>query len=139
MLRLEHDSLLAIEWFENNFMKLNEDKCHYLLSGYKHEILWSRVGKAKIWESSEQKLLGVVVDRDLKLDTHVSSICKKAGIKLNFLTRVSKYLDFKKKIVIHKSTVALCLTLCLFFRTFFRKYAYSCYAYKKKLVYAKIT
>ena len=33
--------------------------------------------------------------------------------------------------VIHKSTVALCLRLCLFFHTFYRKYAYSCYAYKK--------
>ena len=41
---------------------------------------------------------------------------------------------FKKFFVIHKSTVALCLRLCLFFRTFYRKYAYSCYAYKKKLV-----
>ena len=37
--------------------------------------------------------------------------------------------------VIHKSTVALCLRLCLFFHTFYRKYAYSCYAYKKKLLY----
>ena len=53
----------------------------------------------------------------------------------NLLVWISKYLAFKKKIVIHKSTVALCLTLCLFFRTFYRKYAYSCYAYKKKLVY----
>ena len=26
--RLEHDTALAVEWFENNFMKLNQDKCH---------------------------------------------------------------------------------------------------------------
>ena len=35
--RLKHDSLLAIEWFQNNNMKLNQDKCHLLVSGYKHE------------------------------------------------------------------------------------------------------
>ena len=35
--RLEHDSHLAIEWFESNYMKLNQDKCHLLVSGYKHE------------------------------------------------------------------------------------------------------
>ena len=75
MLRLEHDSLLAIEWFENNFMKLNEDKCHYLLSGYKHEMLCSQIGSSKIWESNEQKLLGVVIDRNLSFDTHISQIC----------------------------------------------------------------
>ena len=27
--RLEHDSYLAIEWFENNSMKLNQDKWHF--------------------------------------------------------------------------------------------------------------
>ena len=34
--RLEHDSFLAIEWFQNNYMKSNEDKCHLLVGGYKH-------------------------------------------------------------------------------------------------------
>ena len=37
--RLEHDSFLAIEWFQNNYMKLNEDKCHLLISGFKHDVL----------------------------------------------------------------------------------------------------
>ena len=46
----------------------------------------------------------------------------------------SKSIWHLKKFVIHKSTVALCIRLCLLFRTFYRKYAYSCYAYKKKLV-----
>ena len=32
--KLEHDSFLAIEWFENNNMKLNQHKCHLLASGY---------------------------------------------------------------------------------------------------------
>ena len=27
--RLEHVSMLAIEWFESNYMKLNQDKCHF--------------------------------------------------------------------------------------------------------------
>ena len=30
MERLEHDTKLANEWFENNYMKLNEDKRHLL-------------------------------------------------------------------------------------------------------------
>ena len=33
--RLEYDSMLAIEWYESNYMKLNNDKFHLLLSGYK--------------------------------------------------------------------------------------------------------
>ena len=36
--RLEHNTALAAEWFENNFMKLHQDKCHLLVSGHKHGI-----------------------------------------------------------------------------------------------------
>ena len=66
--RLEHDHHLAIEWFEINYMKLNQDKCHLLVSGYKHENVWARVAEVKIWESSKQILLGVVTDRDLSFN-----------------------------------------------------------------------
>ena len=41
---LEHDSMLATEWFESNFMKLNGDKCHLLLSGDKHEVVQANIG-----------------------------------------------------------------------------------------------
>ena len=52
-------------------------------------------------------------------------------VLFNLDCRSKSIWHLKKIFVIHKSTVAL----CLFFRTFYRKYAYSCYAYKKKLVY----
>ena len=45
--RLEHNSLLAIECFENNHMKLNQEKCHLLVSGYKHENIWQGSNKQK--------------------------------------------------------------------------------------------
>ena len=32
--RLDHDTALAAEWFENDFMKLKHDKCHLLVSGH---------------------------------------------------------------------------------------------------------
>ena len=41
--RLEHDSYLASEWFENNSMKLNQDKCHLLVSGFKYENVWAKI------------------------------------------------------------------------------------------------
>ena len=49
--RLEHNSFLAIEWLENNNMKLNEDKCNFLVSGYKKENVWAHIGNRNIWES----------------------------------------------------------------------------------------
>ena len=76
--RLEHDSHLAIKWFESNHMKLNQDKCHLLVSEYKHENIWAQFGEAKIWEISKQKLLGVVIDRDLGFNEYVSSLSVKS-------------------------------------------------------------
>ena len=55
--RLEHDTALAVEWFENNFMKLNQDKCHLLVSGHKHETAWAKIGETKIWETINKNCL----------------------------------------------------------------------------------
>ena len=36
---------MNIELFESNYMKLNEHKCHFLLSGYKHEMMFANIAK----------------------------------------------------------------------------------------------
>ena len=41
--RLEHDSFLAIEWFQNNYMKLNEGKSHLFVGEYKYESIWAKI------------------------------------------------------------------------------------------------
>ena len=46
---VEKNSMLAIRWFENNYMKWNRDKCCLILSGYKHEQVWANIGKGLIW------------------------------------------------------------------------------------------
>ena len=76
---LEHNPSLGIEWFETSSMKLNKDKCHILVSGYKYENVWVKMEDQKIWESAKQKLLGIEIGRSLNFDDHVSSLCKKAG------------------------------------------------------------
>ena len=63
--RLEHDSLLEIEWFQNINMKLNQDKHHLLVSDYKNENVWGQIGDEIIWES---KLLGLQIDRKLNFE-----------------------------------------------------------------------
>ena len=110
--RLEHDSHLAIEWFESNYMKLNQGKCHSLFSGYKHEIIWVRVGEVKLWESSKKKLLGVVIDRDLNFNENVSSLGKKACRKLSVLPRLSNLMSFQKRRLLPNSFVGAQFGYC---------------------------
>ena len=103
--RLEHDAALAIERFESNYMKLNQDKCHFLFPRHKYETLFVNVGETKIWESKQQKLLGILIDRDLKFDEYVLLQCKKAGKKLTALIRISKFMTFGQRRNIMKAFI----------------------------------
>ena len=51
-------------------MKLNEEKCHFMISGNTQEHLWVKVGEHQIWESSQEKLLGLSIDKNLNFNTH---------------------------------------------------------------------
>ena len=101
--RLECDALIAIEWFESNYMKLNEEKCNFLISGNKNEHLFINVGPYKIWESNAVKILGVTVDPSLKFDIHSDTILNIAGKKLSILARMTNILNFGKMRLLIKS------------------------------------
>ena len=110
--RLEHDTLLAMEWFDSNYMKLNNDKCHLLISGFKHQSHWIKAGEFKIWESAQEKLLGIKIDNKLSFNLHVSDICKKANRKLSALARLSKFLPFDKRKLLFNTFVRSQFAYC---------------------------
>ena len=101
--KLEANSEIAVKWFKDNCMKLNSDKCHLLMGGYKHEHIWAQIDKDKIWESNEVKLLGVTIDNNLKFDSHINKICVKANQKLSVLSRMRNVLTFEQRRVVFKS------------------------------------
>ena len=74
---LEHISELAIAWFEMNYIKLNADKCHLLVSGNKNGQIWAKLDRDVVWESNDVELLGITLNNKLKFDKHVSNICSK--------------------------------------------------------------
>ena len=41
-------------------MKLKEDACHLIISGYRYEATWAKIGQTKVQESKNQKLLRVI-------------------------------------------------------------------------------
>jgi hypothetical protein len=96
---LESDVASAIDWFAANFMILNQEKCHFLISGPETSVqqMHVAVGEEVIWESSQEKLLGVLLDKLLKFHEHVIDICRKASSKLSALTRFARVMSFVKK------------------------------------------
>ena len=97
LMHLEHDSALAVCWFENNYMTLSTDKCHLIISGNKYKSLWADIGNDRIWESNYVKLLGISIGRSLKFDFHMLRVCSKENRKMTILSRMFKLLTFKKR------------------------------------------
>ena len=110
-LLLEHDSYLVIEWFENNFIKINQAKCNLHALGFKYENVWVKIGKIKNWESKKQTLLGREIDRILSFDGHIVSFCRKTGNKWSVLKRLSNFMCTGKKRVLLKAFVESSLVI----------------------------
>ena len=102
---LESDTGSAVIWFDANYMKLNQIKCHFILSSNSAEFFWIKVGDQIIWESKQEKLLGVIVDKKLKFDKHIESMCKKASGKVTALSRLVKIVPLEKKKILMNSFV----------------------------------
>ena len=74
---LQRSLEITIFWFSNNYMKLNTDNFHLLISEPKHKQTWAEIGEDKIWESSGTKLLGEAIDNNLNFDSHIANIISK--------------------------------------------------------------
>ena len=52
-------------------------------------------GQTKVWESKEQKLLGVTTGLQLNFDEYLILLCKKTGKNLSALARLGKFLSLE--------------------------------------------
>ena len=93
-------------------MKLNADKCHFILSGFKHQVHWVDVGKKRIWESYTEKLLGINIGRNLRFNLHVTNLCHKASQKLTVLGRMRKLLPLNKRRELFKAFIESQFAYC---------------------------
>ena len=48
--------------------------------------------------NKEVEILGITLNRSMGFNTHIKSICRKAGHKISALLRISTYFDQGKKI-----------------------------------------
>ena len=86
---LSNDFRIIQNWFPENLMVLNAKICHYMCFGTSSEKDDFICDGIKLPDSCEEKILGVIIDNELKFDPHVRSKCKKAAQKLGVLNRIS--------------------------------------------------
>ena len=97
---LEMDFTVFFSFFSFHFYK-----CHYIViceDDPSHKIIQNN---SVIANSTEEKLLDILLDSKLNLDSHITFLCEKSGQKLSALARINYYLTPDQKIFILNSVV----------------------------------
>ena len=100
---LEEKADKLFDWFSNNYLKANPDKCHLFVNTAGNIRI--NVRNETISNSSNQKLLDIRFNSNFHFDDHVASLCKKASQKLNALTRVAQYMNLAQRRSIMKAFI----------------------------------
>ena len=100
---MEDETSTVINWFNNNEMKSNNDKCHLIVTN--NDNVTITIGNASIETSNTIELLGIIIDNKLNFNDHISNLLKKGNKKLHALARISKYLDKDKLRIVMKTFI----------------------------------
>ena len=92
---LEKNIDKLFDWFSDNFLKANLDKCHLLISTDENVTLI--IKNESISNNSNQKLIIILFNDKFDFDIHVTSLCSKASQKLNVLVRDAHYMNLAQK------------------------------------------
>ena len=66
-----------LDWFSDNILKSNVDKCHLIASSKVQVDI--QISDTKVTSESRVKLLGIHIDNRLNFDYDVSQLCKKSS------------------------------------------------------------
>ena len=102
--KLEEVGKVLFEWFSNNFLKENADKCHLILST--EELFSINIDNEVIKNSNNKKLLGINLNNRIGFDTHVANICNRVSKKLHALARISQFMNIHKRRMTMKAFLA---------------------------------
>ena len=94
--KLEEQSILLIEWYKYNYQKPNPEKWHLILNE-RGSNSYRNINGKYIFNSENEKILGVYFDNTLNFDYHIDKLCKKASQNLHALARVSVFMSCRQK------------------------------------------
>ena len=84
---LEKSTNSLLNWFRENHIKANADKCPLLVSS--DQSCTAKIEDFSIKNGTEETLLGAKFDSNLSFESHITSLCKKASQKLHAVARIS--------------------------------------------------
>ena len=109
---LLNDFKVVTEWFYENYMVLNEGKCHFMCIGKNTENETLVFNDIILQNSKEEKILGVIIDNKLTFKSHIEELCKKASQKISALSRISNQLNDSEKKLLFNAVVKSQFNYC---------------------------
>ena len=77
----KHDAKIFIQWFKDNGLKQNEDKCKLITFSKQENNSTLSLGNEVVTSSRIEKLLDITIDHKLTFNKHVENLCIKANKK----------------------------------------------------------
>ena len=114
--------MILHKWFHENHMVLNPGKCRYIVVGGDEPPYKIIFNNNDIGCSNEEKLLDILLDSKLNIDSHITSLCKKAGQKRSSLARINHYLTPDQKMLLLNSVVKSQFSYCPLILMFTSRY-----------------
>jgi hypothetical protein len=111
---LTSETNVMIEWFTNNGMQVNPSKFQGVLFKANHinPTIDIRINDQSIPFVNDIKVLGITIDDKLNFNTHINTLCSKAGAQVSALQRLTGVLDLKSRMAIYKSFIAANFNYC---------------------------
>ena len=118
---LQLDVLVLLDWFQDNYFKLNANKCKLLITNHNDNVSVN-IDNENVTGEKTVKLLGVKIDNKLNFNEHVSDLCKKANLKLHALSRISHLMNRDKLRVLMKAFIESQFSYCPLIWMFHSRY-----------------
>lgn len=109
-IRMMNDDLARVnDWLNLNKMKLNVTKSNYIIFNNKRSntmVETVRINGTDISKVDEVKTLGMKVNVNFKMGTHVDYVIKKVAKKIGFLSRIGRNLTMQGRLTVYKSIIS---------------------------------
>ena len=110
---LQNETISAIKWFKINNMEANSSKFQAMVMSRNLNCqIEFTINGVEIPCSDHIKLLGVDFDKKLNFDIHVTNLCKKAGRRLNAMSRLANSLCIDSMIKIFDAFIKSSFNYC---------------------------
>ena len=121
-MNIQTDFRAIINWFLNDYMILNSEKCDYMCNRKNCANDTFIHSGEKFKNSKEETILSVIINNNkLTFDSHINKTCKKIDQKLSEISPISAFIDLNKRQIVFQSIFKAWISDCPLVQMFFSR------------------